>query len=84
MRVRPVLPLLLLLQVAAVYHGMLDEALMKVLHGQEKKVLVWTVDSAADMAQMLHFGVDGIVTNAPGLLQATLQGILMECAKRTR
>lgn len=67
------------LQIAAVYHGMLDEALMKVLHGQGKKVMTWTVDTAEDMVRVLKLGVDGIVTNAPGLLHDTLQALLMEC-----
>jgi glycerophosphoryl diester phosphodiesterase len=69
----------LLLQVAAVYHGVLDEAMMQVLRAQQKTVIPWTVDKQEDMARMLEQGVDGIVTNAPRLARATLQAALQQC-----
>jgi glycerophosphoryl diester phosphodiesterase len=67
------------LQVAAVYHGVLDAALMEVLRGQQKTVIPWTVDDHADITRMLELGVDGLVTNAPGLLRTALQAAMLQC-----
>lgn len=50
------------------YHRLLDEAMMRVLP-----------DQPADMARMLGLGVDGLVTNSPRLLRATLQAALQQC-----
>lgn len=62
------------------YYGVLDEAMMRVLRAQQKTVVPWTVDQRDDMARMLGLGVDGLVTNTPRLLRATLQAALQQCA----
>lgn len=64
---------------AAVYHGVLDTGMMEALQGQQKTVVTWTVDEHDDMKRMLGLGVDGLVTNAPRLLQSTLEAALLQC-----
>lgn len=68
-------------QVAGVFHGMLDKPLAQLLQAQQEKVMVWTVDAPDDADRMLALGVDGIVTNAPALVAATLESTLLACAK---
>ena len=41
-------------------------------HRAGLKLLVWTVDSVADIKRMMSLGVDGIMTNYPGRLAAIL------------
>jgi glycerophosphoryl diester phosphodiesterase len=71
----------ILLQVAAVYHGMLDKSLMQVLKAQQKTVVAWTVDEVGTMTHMLDQAVDGIVTNAPALLRTTIEAALLQCTR---
>jgi len=68
-------------QVAGVFHGMLDKPLAQLLQAQQEKVMVWTIDDPADAERMLALGVDGIVTNAPALLSATVESVLLSCTK---
>ena len=42
--------------------------LMDLFHGRGMKVNTWTVNDAADMRDMIHRGVDGIISNYPDLL----------------
>ncbi|KAK8677727.1 hypothetical protein V6N13_143250 [Hibiscus sabdariffa] len=65
-------------KVTGVYHQLIDERLVKTLHGREKKVYAWTVDDAVSMTRMLHAHADAIITSNPSLLQRTMQD------KRTR
>ena len=44
---------------------MVDEALVRTVHGAGARVFVWTVDDAADMARFVTWGVDGLCTNLP-------------------
>jgi glycerophosphoryl diester phosphodiesterase len=67
-----------------VYHGVLDAALMKVLRGQQKMVISWTVDDHADIRRMMELGVDGMVTNVPGLLRTALQAAMLQCTATAR
>jgi glycerophosphoryl diester phosphodiesterase len=43
-------------------------------HAQNIAVHVWTVDDPADMARLLEWGVDGIVTDRPDRLAGVLSG----------
>lgn len=67
-------------QVAAVYHGMLDEQLMQLLHRDQKTVVAWTVDEEDEMVRLLGLGVDGILTNAPARLKAVIQTAMSMCS----
>ncbi|XP_021300009.1 glycerophosphodiester phosphodiesterase GDPD4 isoform X3 [Herrania umbratica] len=66
-------------RVVGVYHPLIDERLVKILHGREKKVYAWTVDDADSMMRMLHERADAIVTSNPSLLQRTMQDTRTQC-----
>ncbi|EOY16979.1 PLC-like phosphodiesterases superfamily protein isoform 2 [Theobroma cacao] len=66
-------------RVVGVYHPLIDERLVKILHGREKKVYAWTVDDADSMTRMLHEHADAIVTSNPSLLQHTMQDTRTQC-----
>ncbi|CAK9163981.1 unnamed protein product, partial [Ilex paraguariensis] len=65
--------------VVGVYHPLIDEKLVKVLHGRNKKVYAWTVDDEASMHNMLYKRVDAIITSNPTLLQHLMQEIRTQC-----
>ncbi|GAA0176320.1 phosphodiesterase [Lithospermum erythrorhizon] len=65
--------------VVGVYHPLVDEKLVKILHGSTKKVYAWTVDDEISMQNMMSEGVDAIVTNNPSLLQGLMQDIRRQC-----
>ncbi|MBK9051699.1 MAG: glycerophosphodiester phosphodiesterase [Chloroflexi bacterium] len=46
----------------------LTERFVRTAHQQNIQVHVWTVDELADMARLIEWGVDGIITNRPDLL----------------
>ncbi|HKD68553.1 MAG TPA: glycerophosphodiester phosphodiesterase family protein [Candidatus Binataceae bacterium] len=54
-------------------YDMVSPVLVQQAHRAGFKVLVWTVDKAARMRQMIAMGVDGIMTNHPGRLAALLK-----------
>uniref|UniRef100_J3N721 glycerophosphodiester phosphodiesterase n=2 Tax=Oryza brachyantha TaxID=4533 RepID=J3N721_ORYBR len=66
-------------KVAGVYHRLIHEKLMKVMHRNDKKVYAWTVDDADSMKRMLYEHVDAIVTSNPSLLQQLMQETRIEC-----
>jgi len=53
--------------------NLVTEALVARAHRGGFKVLVWTVDNAAKIDQMIELGVDGIMTNYPARLAARLR-----------
>ncbi|KAK9995196.1 hypothetical protein SO802_024899 [Lithocarpus litseifolius] len=65
--------------VVGVYHPLIDETLMKTLHGRNKKVYAWTVDDVDSMQKMLFEHVDAVVTSNPTLLQSLMQDIRTQC-----
>ncbi|KAK4570651.1 hypothetical protein RGQ29_029493 [Quercus rubra] len=65
--------------VVGVYHPLIDEMLMKTLHGRNKKVYAWTVDDVDSMQKMLFERVDAVVTGNPTLLQSLMQDIRTQC-----
>ncbi|XP_028053867.1 glycerophosphodiester phosphodiesterase GDPD4 isoform X4 [Camellia sinensis] len=65
--------------VVGVFHPLIDEKLMKILHGRNKKVYAWTVDDQASMKKMLYENVDAVVTSNPTLLQHLMQDIRTQC-----
>uniref|UniRef100_A0A0E0ME46 glycerophosphodiester phosphodiesterase n=1 Tax=Oryza punctata TaxID=4537 RepID=A0A0E0ME46_ORYPU len=66
-------------KVAGVYHRLIHEKLMKVMHRNDKKVYAWTVDDAESMKRMLYEHVGAIVTSNPSLLQQLMQETRTEC-----
>ncbi|XP_010534137.1 PREDICTED: glycerophosphodiester phosphodiesterase GDPD4 isoform X2 [Tarenaya hassleriana] len=66
-------------RVAGVYHPLIDERLMRVMHGRNKKVYAWTVDDADPMRRMLHLGVDAVVTSHPSMFLALMEDRRTQC-----
>jgi glycerophosphoryl diester phosphodiesterase len=51
------------------YFGDVTPALVAEAHEQGLRVVVWTVNKPDDMARMIEFGVDGIISDRPDLLR---------------
>ncbi|KAL5778532.1 hypothetical protein ACOSQ2_009269 [Xanthoceras sorbifolium] len=66
-------------RVVGVYHPLIDEKLVSILHGRNKRLYAWTVDEVDSMQKMLHERVDGVVTSNPTLLQGLMQDIRTQC-----
>ncbi|KAI3993240.1 hypothetical protein MKX01_009983 [Papaver californicum] len=65
--------------VVGVYHPLVDDKLVRVLHGRNKKVYSWTVDDADSVRRMLIEQVDGVVTNHPAKLRRLMQDMRTQC-----
>ncbi|KAL9687787.1 hypothetical protein QQ045_032194 [Rhodiola kirilowii] len=65
--------------VVGVYHPLIDEKLIRILHGRRKKVYAWTVNDAVSMKRMLLKHVDAVVTSNPTLLQQIMQDTRTKC-----
>jgi glycerophosphoryl diester phosphodiesterase len=53
---------------------LVDQRLVEVFHREGKKVLTWTVNRPDDMARLADWGVDGLISDDPALLYATMRG----------
>jgi glycerophosphoryl diester phosphodiesterase len=53
---------------ATIRHTLLSPALVQVVHSRGGRVFAWTVNSAAGVRRAQSFGVDGIITDDPRLL----------------
>ncbi|KAK3031469.1 hypothetical protein RJ639_036529, partial [Escallonia herrerae] len=65
--------------VVGAYHRLIDDKLVKILHGRNKKVFAWTVDDEVSMQKMLYELVDAIVTGNSTLLQRLMQDVGTQC-----
>ncbi|XP_009105805.1 glycerophosphodiester phosphodiesterase GDPD4 [Brassica rapa] len=65
--------------VVGVYHPLIDENLMTVVHRRKKEVYAWTVDETDPMKRMLHLGVDAVVTSNPAMFQGLMEDLRTEC-----
>ncbi len=54
------------------YFRDLTPAELAAAHGLDLKVVVWTVNEAADMASLIDLGVDGIITDYPDRLRRVM------------
>ena len=54
------------------YFGDVTVGLVKEAHGLGLKVVVWTVNEAAQMNRMLDLGVDGIISDRPDILRTVM------------
>ena len=53
-------------------HTLVDERFVTTSHRLGLQVHVWTIDDAAEMRELLDLGVDGIMTDRPGVLREVL------------
>ncbi|CAN6934912.1 unnamed protein product [Brassica oleracea var. botrytis] len=65
--------------VVGVYHPLIDENLITVVHRRKKEVYAWTVDETDPMKRMLHLGVDAVVTSNPAMFQGLMEDLRTEC-----
>ncbi|KAG0463383.1 hypothetical protein HPP92_019452 [Vanilla planifolia] len=65
--------------VVGVYHVLINNSLVQILHGEGKKVYAWTVDDVDSMQKLLFERVDAIVTSYPTLLKKVMQKLEAEC-----
>jgi glycerophosphoryl diester phosphodiesterase len=56
------------------HHKLVDTRLVQDVQGAGKKILVWTVNSPAEMEKLGHWGVEGIISDDTSLLVRTLGG----------
>jgi glycerophosphoryl diester phosphodiesterase len=56
------------------FHGDLTAAEMEESRTLGLKVIVWTVNSPADIERMLNLGVDGLITDYPDLARRLIEG----------
>lgn len=56
------------------FHSMIDSRFVDRAHQRDRWVYAWTVDDTDTMIKLVRTGVDGIVTNDPGLLKEVLEG----------
>ncbi len=54
------------------HHELAEPELIRKVKGAGKKVIVWTVNDAADMQRFAEWGVDGIISDETSLLCRTL------------
>ena len=45
--------------------SLVDEPLVRAVHGAGKRIFLWTVDAPSDLARFVTWGVDGLCTNFP-------------------
>jgi len=57
------------------HYGLVDCTLLAGIKDARKKVLVWTVNSTAEMRNWAQMGVDGIISDHTRLLCQTLSGL---------
>ena len=50
------------------YHSDLTRERLQEAHALGLKVVVWTVNSEADMRRLMEWGVDGIISDYPDVL----------------
>ncbi len=55
------------------HFSLLNRGLLDELHSVAKKVMIWTVNSVADMLRFRDWGVDGMISDDPGLLAQAIR-----------
>ena len=58
--------------VLSLHHAFVSDRVVKAAHARDAAVIVWTVNDRAAVERFAAFGVDGIVTDDPGMALQTL------------
>ena len=58
------------------WDGLIDEALVVAAHERGLRVNAWTVDDPDRIAQLATWGVDGIITNLPGIARQIVDEVV--------
>jgi glycerophosphoryl diester phosphodiesterase len=53
---------------AVLHHAVVSRAVVAKAHARSAAVLAWTVDDVPALERVLAAGVDGVITNDPGLI----------------
>ena len=51
----------------------MTEAFVKASHSRGLAVEVWTINDADTMRKLIHWGVDGIITDRPDIMMEVLE-----------
>jgi glycerophosphoryl diester phosphodiesterase len=66
-----------------VRYSLTGQLLIREIHREGKKVVVWTVNNRVQMKKFAEWGVDGIISDETRVLQRTLgQANLSKCRER--
>ncbi len=65
------------------YHPELSADLVKEAHALGIKVIPWTVNKTEDMARLIDWGVDGLITDRPDFLREVMAGKNLPLPKAT-
>ncbi|PIB37606.1 hypothetical protein BFP72_17065 [Reichenbachiella sp. 5M10] len=60
-------------EIYSCYHPMLDSQKVAYLHDNDMKVIPWTVNDQKDMKKLIHWGVDGIISDYPNRVLEILE-----------
>jgi glycerophosphoryl diester phosphodiesterase len=55
-------------------HDLLTREFVKSVHDAGRKVMAWTVNRRNEMLRLAEWGVDGLISDDPGLLSHTIRG----------
>lgn len=56
-------------------HNLVTRALVDSVHSAGRKLMTWTVNRPSEMIRLAEWGVDGLISDDPGLLRNTIHGI---------
>jgi glycerophosphoryl diester phosphodiesterase len=56
-------------------HSLVSRELLDQVHGEDKKLFVWTVNARSDMLRFADWGVDGVISDDTRLLAGTLRDL---------
>ncbi len=76
----PYVPPAAALQIPEIYEGqtLITPQTIAAAHALNLEIHVWTINETVDMERLLRMGVDGVMSDRPGVLRDTAQGIFSD------